>query len=198
MEEGSETATLILAGGDARKITRIVKGPCCNNSRLCVWRCSPGGVPSSGTGGASLRRTAGRQAGSCWHKNTCMQWNSRVRVIVFADFEPLCHVHVHVVPGGGVVVHLHGDSVRHVPREVKLGHQVLASLSGCEAAAREGGRGNTGGVKKKKVIVACSGGQAPSFTAVYIRYRQCIYRGAMFTLLPGLTVLIVGRKADHR
>lgn len=56
-------------------------------------------------------------------------------VIIFADFEPLCHVHVHVVPGGGVVVHLHGDSVRHVPREVKLGHQVLAGLG----AKQQGG-----------------------------------------------------------
>lgn len=76
--------------------------------------------------------------------------NSRVRVIVFAGFEPLCHVHVHVVPGGGVVVYLHRDSVRHVPREVKLGHQVLAGLDVIQQQGTAVGEGKNGGVAKKK------------------------------------------------
>lgn len=78
--------------------------------------------------------------------------NSRVRVIVFAGFEPLCHVHVHVVPGGGVIVYLHRDSVRHVSREVKLGHQELAGLGVKQQQGNAAGEGKNGGVSKKREL----------------------------------------------
>lgn len=71
--------------------------------------------------------------------------------MIFADFEPLRHVHVHVVPSGGVVVHLHGESVRHVPREVKLGHQVLAGLDAKQQQGTVGrGEKKRRGVEHKK------------------------------------------------
>lgn len=69
---------------------------------------------------------------------------SRVCVVIVADLKPLRHVHLHVVAGSSVIVHLHWPRVGHMVHEIQFGHQVLLGLHGKKQSSikwRGGGKG---------------------------------------------------------